>query len=107
MRLLKIIDGCFKLESFSKDKIPPYAILSHTWGGKDDEVTYKDIIDRTGSNKPGFQKLMFCVNQAKADGLDHFWVDTCCIDKASSAELPRLSIPCLAGTSGLRFVMHT
>jgi hypothetical protein len=90
MRLLKIIDndGCFKLESFSKDKIPPYAILSHTWGGgEDDEVTYKDIIDRTGSNKPGFQKLMFCVNQAKADGLDHFWVDTCCIDKASSAEL--------------------
>jgi hypothetical protein len=89
MRLLKIDnDGRFRLEWLSKDKIPPYAILSHTWGtGKDDEVTYKDIIDGTGSNKPGFQKLTFCGNQAKADGLDHFWVDTCCIDKSSSAEL--------------------
>jgi hypothetical protein len=107
MRLLKIIDGCFKLESFSKDKIPPYAILSHTWGGKDDEVTYKDIIDRTGSNKPGFQKLMFCVNQAKADGLDHFWWILVASTKRAVQNSPRLSIPCLAGTSGLRFVMHT
>ena len=54
MRLLMIDnDGRFRLEWFSKDKIPPYAVLSHTWGrGKDDEVTYKDIIDNTGSNKP-------------------------------------------------------
>ena len=61
-------DGCFRLEWFSKDKTPPYAVLSHTWGrGKDDEVTYKDVIDNTGSNRPGFQKLTFCGNQAKAD----------------------------------------
>jgi hypothetical protein len=89
MRLLKVDnDGRFRLEWFSKDKIPPYAILSHTWGrGKDDEVTYKDIMEDTGRNKPGFQKLTFCGNQAKADGLEHFWVDTCCIDKPNYTEL--------------------
>jgi hypothetical protein len=89
MRLLKIDDdGGFKLEWFPKDKIPPYAILSHTWGtGKDDEVVYRDVIENTGSNKPGFKKLKFCGTQAKADGLHYFWVDTCCIDKSNNNEL--------------------
>src|ERR1700744_5217306 len=89
MRLLKIGgDGRFILEWFPKDKIPEYAILSHTWGrGEDKEVTYRDIMDGTGNNKPGFRKLTFCGNQAKADGLHYFWVDTCSIDKSSSTEL--------------------
>jgi hypothetical protein len=89
MNLLKIDnDGHFKLEWFPKDKIPPYAILSHTWGRrKDDEITYKDIIDGTGNDKPGLQKLAFCGKKAKADDLGHFWIDTCCIDKSSSSEL--------------------
>jgi hypothetical protein len=37
--------------------------------------------------KRGFQKLQFCGNRAKADGLHHFWVDTCCIDKSNSTRL--------------------
>jgi len=90
MRLLKLDnDGRYSLESFQKDKIPQrYAILSHTWGqGDDDEVTYKDIVDGTGSNKPGFRKLEFCGKQAKHDDLHYFWVDTCCIDKSKQNEL--------------------
>jgi hypothetical protein len=89
MRLLKIADDdSFILKQFVETQAPPYAILSHTWGtGKDDEVTYQDIIAKTGKSKPGFKKLEFCSTQAKADGLHYFWVDTCCIDKASSAEL--------------------
>jgi hypothetical protein len=89
MRLLKLNDdGSFSLEWFSEDKAPPYAILSHTWGtGKDDEVTFKDLKDGTGNNKPGFQKLQFCGNQAKHDDLHYFWVDTCCIDKTNHVEL--------------------
>ena len=88
MRLLKLDDGRFSLEWFPKDKIPPYAILSHTWGrGENDEVTFKDLIDGTADNKRGFQKLQFCGNQAKADDLHYFWVDTCCIDKSNSTEL--------------------
>jgi hypothetical protein len=66
MRLLKLNDsGRLSLEWFPKDKLPSYAILSHTWGrGEDDEVTFKDIVDGTGDNKRCFQKLQFCGNQA-------------------------------------------
>jgi hypothetical protein len=74
MRLLKLNDdGRYSLERFQKDKIPlRYAILSHTRGqGEDDEVTYKDIIDGTGNNKPGFKKLEFCGKQAKHDDLHY------------------------------------
>lgn len=89
MRLLKINeDGTFGLDIFSEPTIPPpYAILSHTWGSDSEEVTIKDIMDGTGSDKAGYKKLRFCGNQAKADGLDYFWVDTCCIDKSNEMEL--------------------
>jgi hypothetical protein len=90
MRLLKLNDdGRYSLQWFQKDKIPlRYAILSHTWGqGEDDEVTYKDIMNGTGNNKPGFKKLEFCGKQAKHDDLHYFWVDTCCIDKSNHNEL--------------------
>lgn len=71
-----------------KDDIPPYAILSHTSANDpDDEVTYKDIKKQRGEAKPGYQKLLFCKEQAERDGLAHFWVDTCCIDKTNAAEL--------------------
>jgi hypothetical protein len=41
----------------------------------------------TGQSKPEKRKLSFCYREAAQDGLDYFWVDTCCIDKSSSAEL--------------------
>jgi hypothetical protein len=44
-------------------------------------------MDGTGDNKRGLQKLQFCGNQAKADDIHYFWVDTCCIDKSNSTEL--------------------
>jgi hypothetical protein len=88
MRLLKLDDdGNVVLDTFSGSTIPPYAILSHTWGSDNEEPTFKDIADGTGSNRAGYQKLYFCGNQAKADGLHYFWVDTCCIDKSSNSEL--------------------
>jgi heterokaryon incompatibility protein (HET) len=67
------------------DKIPRYAILSHTWGAQ--EITFKDMMDGADKTKPGSDKIRFCGEQAKRDGLQHFWVDTCCIDKSSSTEL--------------------
>ncbi|KAH8198805.1 hypothetical protein TruAng_007028 [Truncatella angustata] len=71
-----------------KDVIPPYAILSHTWeADHDNEVTYKDIRKQRGIHKPGYRKIGFCAGQAKADSLQYFWVDTCCIDKTNAAEL--------------------
>ncbi|THV43885.1 hypothetical protein BGAL_0834g00010 [Botrytis galanthina] len=66
---------------------PEYAILSHTWGADTDELTFEDLMNGTGQGKSGYRKLQFCGEQAKRDGLRYFWVDTCCIDKKSSAEL--------------------
>ncbi|KAL9569217.1 hypothetical protein ACKAV7_006803 [Fusarium commune] len=67
------------------DDIPPYAILSHTWGAE--EVTFRDLMGGRGDKKAGYDKIRFCGRQALRDGLQYFWVDTCCIDKSSSAEL--------------------
>lgn len=74
MRLLKLSnEGSFSLTQFPRDRQPPYAILSHTWGrGEDNEVTFKDLVDGTGQNKRGFGKLRFCGNQAKDDDLHYF-----------------------------------
>ena len=88
MRLLKLKDdGEFSLIEFIGDKIPRYAILSHTWGADSEEVTFKDLVKGTSKSKAGYQKIRFCGEQAATDGLQYFWVDTCCINKSSSAEL--------------------
>jgi hypothetical protein len=74
-------------EDFIGDDIPKYAILSHTWEADTEEVTYRDLIDRTGKSKAGYGKIRFCGERAKRDGLRFFWVDTCCIDKFNAVEL--------------------
>jgi hypothetical protein len=87
MRLLELHDAGDVLltEHFPNKGIPQYAILSHTWG--DEEVLFKDLTDGTGKNKAGYAKIQFCGNKAQHDDLRFFWVDSCGIDKASSAEL--------------------
>jgi nucleoside phosphorylase len=69
--------------------IPPYAILSHRWGAAADEVTFQDLMGgaTTARQKKGYRKIEACYVQAMKDGLSHAWIDTCCIDKTSSAEL--------------------
>ena len=44
-------------------------------------------MESTGKNKVGYAKIYFCGEQAATDYLQYFWLDTCCIDKSSSAEL--------------------
>jgi hypothetical protein len=85
--LLRSNTGEFGLtEDFiDNNTIPPYAILSHTWD--DEEVTFTDLKDGTAKDKVGYNKIQFCGQQAERDGLRYFWVDTCCINKSSSAEL--------------------
>jgi Heterokaryon incompatibility protein (HET) len=72
---------------FFGDNIPEYAILSHTWGADTDEVAFRDLINGTGKSKAGYDKIRFCAQQAANDGLQIFWVDTCCIDKSNNVEL--------------------
>lgn len=63
-----------------------YAILSHTWDAE--EVSFQDMqIIETARQLKGFGKIELTCRQAIADGLRWAWVDTCCIDKKSSAEL--------------------
>jgi hypothetical protein len=89
MRLLKCNnDSELSLtKDFVGSEIPEYAILSHTWGADTEEVIYRDLIDGTGKNKVGYEKIRFCGQQARRDRLHYFWVDTCCIDKSNSNEL--------------------
>jgi hypothetical protein len=89
MRLLRCDKRGFVLTEDLVTNIPPYAILSHTWGQDTDEVTYKDLVDKVGKDKVGYKKLQFCANQARHHGIEHFWVDTCCIDKSNTIEVQR------------------
>ncbi|CAN9168838.1 unnamed protein product [Alternaria alternata] len=87
MRFLRYGDtGDLGFITFDDEPIPAYAILSHTWGADTEEVTFEDLINRTGKDKPGYEKIRFCEEQASRDGLHYFWVDTCCIDKENQAE---------------------
>jgi hypothetical protein len=90
MRLLLRSDtGEFSLtkDLVGDDTIPPYAILSHTWGADAEEVTFEDLANGAGKDKPGYKKIQFCREQARQHGLQYFWIDTCCINKANYTEL--------------------
>jgi hypothetical protein len=73
------------LEEFNDKRLPPYAILSHTWG--EGEVSFQDLEDGGAPEKPGYQKILRCCEEAARDGFSYTWADTCCIDKTSSSEL--------------------
>ncbi|KAK1969236.1 HET-domain-containing protein [Colletotrichum sublineola] len=83
MRLLNA-DTLQLREFYDRDALA-YAILSHTW--EDEEVTLRDLTDPASASKQGFSKIRACCAQAIRDGYKWVWVDTCCIDKTSSAEL--------------------
>lgn len=89
MRLLRFEEnGELGLHLFEDDaEPPPYAILSHTWGTDGDEVTFTDLEQARGKDKPGYEKIRFCGQQAAKDRLEFFWIDTCCINKADIIEL--------------------
>ena len=65
---------------------PHYAILSHAWGA--DEVSFADFTSpEKGISKKGYDKIRNCCEIARSEGFDYAWIDTCCINKSSSAEL--------------------
>jgi NACHT domain/Heterokaryon incompatibility protein (HET) len=69
-------------------RFPEYVVLSHTWLSDKEEIKYDDIVNGTAEQKPAsYDKIQFCGKQAAIDGYKYFWVDTCCIDKSSSAEV--------------------
>lgn len=95
MRLLS--SRYWEIKEFFGASVPPYAILSHTWGSE--EISYQELAAAIGAlnrGEPtlqglelqdGFRKIKSALMQAAKDELDWVWADTCCIDKTSSAEL--------------------
>ncbi|KAL8788186.1 MAG: hypothetical protein Q9213_001825 [Squamulea squamosa] len=85
---------------FLDSQLPPYAILSHRWG--EQEISYKEMrkiqknsLDVSAEEQdeaapglgPGMAKIKDFCRKASENGFDWGWIDTCCIDKRSSAEL--------------------
>lgn len=100
MRLLRTKD--LQLEEFFGSSTPPYAILSHTWSRE--EISFHDMQSLAEKrsfglstshahrqskikSKGGYAKIASACAQAAKDNHDYIWIDTCCIDKSSSAEL--------------------
>ena len=82
-----------ELKNFRDSERPEYAILSHTWGSDEDEVTFREMSQPESSRtrelttKKGYSKILHTCRLAKTRGWGYAWVDTCSIDKSSSAEL--------------------
>ncbi|KAM7210038.1 beta transducin [Rhypophila decipiens] len=86
MRLLHTTS--FTLKYFAGGPPPRYVILSHRW--ENDEVLFEHIRNGvTGQVEAmqGFTKVKGSCTMARSQGYDYIWIDTCCIDKSSSAEL--------------------
>ncbi|KAF2028798.1 hypothetical protein EK21DRAFT_101546 [Setomelanomma holmii] len=109
MRLINVTT--LQIETFTDNDIPPYAILSHTWGS--DEISYEELVwinrikgfhesldQKSPTSSPssglteqdflqreGYAKIVNAARQAQALTVQWIWIDTCCIDKSSSAEL--------------------
>ncbi|EIW62342.1 HET-domain-containing protein, partial [Trametes versicolor FP-101664 SS1] len=84
----------YELKEFAS-KTPRYAILSHRW--EKVELTFADVEERNQANKKkipwttektrAWAKVENACKFAKEKGFDWIWLDMCCINKASSAEL--------------------
>ncbi|KAH8751898.1 heterokaryon incompatibility protein-domain-containing protein, partial [Hyaloscypha finlandica] len=83
MRLLNT--ETLQLQQFDQEPFPPYAILSHRWG--DQEIPFQELEAGLGKDRDGYQKITTFCAQARDRGFEWAWVDTCGIDKTSSAEL--------------------
>jgi hypothetical protein len=76
------------MKEFLSGDSPPYAILSHTWDVE--EVSFRDMVFGASAKvkaKKGYRKIEQTCRIAAAEGIEYAWVDTCAIDKSSSAEL--------------------
>ncbi|THU88192.1 HET-domain-containing protein, partial [Dendrothele bispora CBS 962.96] len=74
-------------EFFGKD-IPLYVILSHTWE-EGQEVTFHEFQNPNEEVKQrsGYKKILDSCFLSDKYGFHYIWIDTCCINKDSSAEL--------------------
>ncbi|KAH7092380.1 heterokaryon incompatibility protein-domain-containing protein [Paraphoma chrysanthemicola] len=96
MRLIHT--ATLEVHEFLNEKAAPrYVILSHTWG--DEECTLQQMDNSNTewlSQRAGYRKILSFCAEARKHGHCWAWVDTCCIDKSSTAELSE-AINCMFG----------
>ena len=93
MYLLRTRDAT--LHHFNRSNEVKYAILSHRWKNPAEENSFVDIVSLTeecslsGVNPRDHvcDKIRECCLFAERAGYEWIWIDTCCIDHNSSAEL--------------------
>lgn len=85
MRLLNV--ESFELVEFLRDDEPQYAIASHRWG--DREATFLEVRNGVNTHTTGYQKVVNFAEyvKTKVPSVKWLWIDTCCINKESAAEL--------------------
>ncbi|RPD58286.1 HET-domain-containing protein [Lentinus tigrinus ALCF2SS1-7] len=85
MWLLHTTSG--ELKWFAKRPAEGYLILSHVW--TTEEQTFQDVqaLKAAGGLSVASSKIRDCCAFARRRGYNWAWIDTCCIDKTSSAEL--------------------
>jgi Heterokaryon incompatibility protein (HET) len=85
MRLLDT--RSLNLVELNENEFIAYAILSHTW--ESEEVTFQDMQlgAKHAASKAGYAKIVAACKQAREEGWQYIWIDTCCINKSSSTEL--------------------
>ena len=74
-------------EFHSDDDVPDYVIVSHRWVSSREELSYRDFLDGRKRESRGYAKIISLCEKALAHGYTWVWIDTCCIDRSSSAEL--------------------
>ena len=93
--IMRLINSkTLELRSFLPHEIPDYVILSHRWGPE--EVTYRNISQNPISDESsparqlrGFSKVKGTCQLASDNGYSWVWIDSCCIDKESSADVDK------------------
>jgi hypothetical protein len=85
IRLLHAKD--LRFDKFFDDNCPDYVILSHRWLSLREELTYRDMLDGRKRESRGYAKIIGFCEKALSHNYEWVWIDTCCIDKSSSAEL--------------------
>ncbi|KAF7511882.1 hypothetical protein GJ744_003115 [Endocarpon pusillum] len=108
MRLLQADEnGEFSLTDDLINNIPPYAILSHTWGEDHEEVSFIDLTRGPRRTKAGYKKLRFLHSRLHATAYDTFgWIHAAST-KRTTLSFQKPSLRCIVGTAERRNAMHT
>lgn len=86
MKLINV--KSYELVEVLDSSIPPYAILSHTWGGDDTVApTHWTRLATIQRSLPIPEKVIRACEDVHRRGITYLWVDSLCIDSSSSADL--------------------